>query len=44
MFRSDNRSRNYQYIVSLMATWQLKETNMIVVKGEIIRNELCQFS
>ena len=43
IFRSDNGSRNYQYIASLLATWRLKEKNMFVEMDKILRKELCGF-
>jgi len=42
-FRSENGSQNYQYISSLLATWNLKGKSMFVEMDQILRKELCGF-
>nr|WP_306766121.1 transposase [Ferroplasma sp. Type II] len=42
-FRSENGSQNYQYISSLLATWNLKGKSMFVEMDKILRKELCGF-
>ncbi|EQD75760.1 transposase IS66, partial [mine drainage metagenome] len=42
-FRSENGSQNYQYISSLLATWNLKGKSMFAEMDKILRKELCGF-
>ncbi|MHB1623567.1 MAG: IS66 family transposase [Cuniculiplasma sp.] len=42
-FRSENGSQNYQYISSLLATWNLKGKSMFIEMDKILRKELCGF-
>ena len=42
-FRSEEGSQNYQYISSLLATWNLKGKGMFVEMDKILRKELCGF-
>ena len=42
-FRSESGSQNYQYISSLLATWNLKGKSMFVEMDKILRKELCGF-
>ena len=40
-FRSKSGSQNYQYISSLMSTWNFQKKNMFVEMDKILRKELC---
>jgi len=40
-FRSESGAENYQYIASLLSTWNLKGKNMFVEMDKILRKELC---
>jgi hypothetical protein len=40
-FRSEKGSENYQYIASVLATWQLQGKNMSEELEKSLRNELC---
>ena len=42
-FRSEEGSQNYQYISSLLATWNLKGESMFVEMDKILRKELCGY-
>ena len=42
-FRSEDGTQNYQYISSLLATWNLKSKSMFVEMDKILRKELCGF-
>ena len=42
-FRSEKGSENYQYIASVLATWQLQGKNMSEELEKSLRNELCFF-
>jgi transposase len=42
-FRSKEGSQNYQYISSLLATWNLKGESMFVEMDKILRKELCGY-
>ncbi len=42
-FRSENGSKNYQYISSLLSTWRLQGRNMFVEMDKVLRKELCGF-
>ena len=42
-FRSKDGSQNYQYISSLLATWNLKGESMFVEMDKILRKELCGY-
>jgi len=40
-FRSENGSQNYQYIASMLASWNLQGKNMFVELEKLLRRELC---
>lgn len=40
-FRSEKGSENYQYIASVLATWQLQGKNMSEELEKSLRNDLC---
>jgi transposase len=40
-FRSERGAENYQYIVSVLATWRLQGKNMSEELENLLRRELC---
>ena len=42
-FRSEQGSKNFQYILSLLATWRLKGMSVFTEMDRILRKKLCDY-